>query len=1046
MEKTLGRRTTPGIKEEKRRHDSLATVYTLALWRLRQTWWQLLLIGLAFLTASTLACAPALFSQIADTAGLQELLNGAPARSTFTLNVNTNSLSSATVAATLQKFEDPIRSGMGLYLDTREPALEIDTSNLTIVQPAKFDHLLPLNVYATPLANLQPVLRLVQGRWASERMVNGVVEFMLSESTARALALTPGTLLSIQSNFTTTHSHYPVDARGELTFRLAGIFSDPTDANASALHGRTFQPVEDYLGLHYTLILPSTAFLQACDLIAAREQSAFVAGSAPGNNFHLNWYYHLRTDHIQPGNLDDLTSRLASVQSRVVALPANQSGSFPYMGDAQFLNPSSGNADILTLISQYMSRIAILNLPLSLLTLQTIALLLFFVLLLFSQLIDRQMNMSAHLSSRGASPAQVRWSLIVQSASLCLLAFALGPLLASLLIYKLGLRILPTAELPVLNGVFSSPGHVLVLVAPYLGGTFLVALLTSSLSCWLASGVNILQIRREMTRESRQPFWMRYYLDLLAALLAFSSFGVALYLAQVAHVLDIRTQELVIAPLTLLTPLFLLLGALLLFLRAFPLLLRCAARLSRPARGATSMLALVQMARSPRQATRLIMLLTLAMTFLSFALVFGASQNQRALDVADYESGADFSGEFSGQLVSQMQQKSGRNPGSVQVQQALTERYKELPGVIAASAGYVASGSSTGLGGTQVSLQLEAVDTSTFANVAIWKAQDAAQPLSSLMDILRRSTPANANSLTVPAIVDETTLSNLHLAQGGMFDVSFDTGNMGQSPISFEVVAVVHHIPGINGSTGILDASSSGGLLVDYQTYNEIYLNYQTEQAGLPAQFVQQIMPNYLWLHSADTPAALSSVRAALGSSNLALTNLYDRRAIGADLQNDPLVFSILLLLVLGGITVLLVAFLSSLAASWLNVRLRLSNFIVLRALGAKRWQVMSILLWEQGVVYLVSLVFSLLLGGVLIEIVVPELVFTGLPSHGALSEISANQLYLLQTALPPQIVIPLTLQLAWPALLLACALTLALLARAILRASYGQELRLNAD
>jgi hypothetical protein len=106
----------------------------------------------------------------------------------------------------------------------------------------------------------------------------------------------------------------------------------------------------------------------------------------------------------------------------------------------------------------------------------------------------------------------------------------------------------------------------------------------------------------------------------------------------------------------------------------------------------------------------------------------------------------------------------------------------------------------------------------------------------------------------------------------------------------------------------------------------------------------------------------------------------------------------------------------------------------------------MSILLWEQGVVYLVSLVFSLLLGGVLIEIVVPELVFTGLPSHGALSEISANQLYLLQTALPPQIVIPLTLQLAWPALLLACALTLALLARAILRASYGQELRLNAD
>lgn len=44
------------------------------------------------------------------------------------------------------------------------------------------------------------------------------------------------------------------------------------------------------------------------------------------------------------------------------------------------------------------------------------------------------------------------------------------------------------------------------------------------------------------------------------------------------------------------------------------------------------------------------------------------------------------------------------------------------------------------------------------------------------------------------------------------------------------------------------------------------------------------------------------------------------------DLQHDPRIFSILLLLGLGGITALVLAFLGNLLASWLNVRLRLKR------------------------------------------------------------------------------------------------------------------------
>ena len=53
--------------------------------------------------------------------------------------------------------------------------------------------------------------------------------------------------------------------------RVVGIFANPT-SDIPALHGETFQPIEDYTGTTYTFLMSDTAFLQACDQIAARGQ------------------------------------------------------------------------------------------------------------------------------------------------------------------------------------------------------------------------------------------------------------------------------------------------------------------------------------------------------------------------------------------------------------------------------------------------------------------------------------------------------------------------------------------------------------------------------------------------------------------------------------------------------------------------------------------------------------------------------------------------------------------------------------------------------
>jgi ABC-type antimicrobial peptide transport system permease subunit len=1018
----IGKNKTHGSNkdaERRRQRGFFSALFTLSAWRLRQTWWLLLMAGVSLCAALAIACIAPLFSTVAANAGLQGLLTSSSARSTMDLTAQFGTLSTSILSQSQQRFDRVVRAGSGSYLDPSVSQV-ITVQQLVITQPARLSLLDPLNMYATSIQRLEPDLHLVAGNWASEHASNGVIDIMLAAPTAQALHLTVGTTMTLQAGFKTAISPYPVDPRNVLHVRLAGIFAAPP-SDAPALFGETFQPIEDYIGTSYTLLMSDTAFLQVCDQLAANEHSPALSASGLLYPFQLNWYYHLRPDQLSFAQIDDLASRFGNIANNV-----SQIGD-----DSQFFNPAPSSEDLLSLLQQYTSSVALVRLPVMLLAVLIMALLLFFACLLANLLVDRQMAMSALLSSRGASQRQLLWSLALQGIGLCVLAPLLGPVLGALAVFALAHQLLPVNEQVALAQTFASRSQLLALVAPYVSSALLVGLLVLCLPFRRALGVNILELRRETTRTTRQPFWLRYYLDIFAALLALSSFGIALYLANVARALDLGTQELLIAPLTLLAPVCLLLGCLLLFLRIFPLLLRFAARRVHSTRGATAMLALAQIERAPRQTIRLTMLLALAVAFVLFSLTFTASQNQRAVDIAGFESGADFAGTLPVSLQAQFQS-------------TITKQYLRIPGIQAASVGYIDQGNATGLNDTSVSLQMRAVDAHSFANTAFWDQQDSSQSLKTLMNLLLQKPSIGFGSLFVPAIVDETTLYALHVVQGGVFTLQLS--QLGNTSFSFQVVAVVQHIPTVNGIAGVSGLASSGGVLVDYQSLAAAYLNFQTQTIGLPADKLTNFQPNYVWLRTSNTPAALASVRSALNGSDLALSDLNDRREIIGELQRDPLSLALLLMLSIGGIAALALALLGNLAAAWLNVRLRLNGFVVLRALGATKYQIVGMLLWEQGIVYLLALALSLGFGALLTWLAVPSLVFTDLPQHGDLSELSTSQLYLLQRMLPPQIVIPPVLGLAFVALLLACMLALFLMTRTVLRASFAQELRLNED
>jgi len=249
-------------------------------------------------------------------------------------------------------------------------------------------------------------------------------------------------------------------------------------------------------------------------------------------------------------------------------------------------------------------------------------------------------------------------------------------------------------------------------------------------------------------------------------------------------------------------------------------------------------------------------------------------------------------------------------------------------------------------------------------------------------------------------------------------------------------VAEVQHIPTVNDSLAsgaTSDYSPPGGILVDYQPFASAY----AKATNSPAQ------RNTVWLRTTDNPGLLSQARTALSQGPLALSPLFDRRAMIAQAQSDPLYINLVGILTLGAATALFLALVGNLLASWLSAKSRLTSFALLRALGSTPGQIASVLLYEQSIIYSAAIGLGFLFGGLLAATVIPALVFSSTPQA---RDISSGEFYVIQRVLPVQIVLPASLFIAFILLVLLCIAALSMIARIVSRPSISQALRLNED
>jgi hypothetical protein len=471
-------------------------------------------------------------------------------------------------------------------------------------------------------------------------------------------------------------------------------------------------------------------------------------------------------------------------------------------------------------------------------------------------------------------------------------------------------------------------------------------------------------------------------------------------------------------------PLLLLVAIALVFGRVFPLALRAGARLAARRSGAASMLALAQMARAPRQSSRMLLLLSLSTAFSLFALILTISQAAHIAELTAFQTGADFSGTLPTSLT------LPAAPATPPTLTDLTHRYGQISGVHSASAGY--QGVSSGRNGPPYTVV--AVDTSTYADTIIWSPRYSDQSIADLTkQLVDRRSSAEADGV-VPAVVDEALAKQIGLAADGRFTLAFDGRN---DRIPFVAVAQIANIPPVVDTTDQI-FNTAGGMLVDYETFAVVY--GQGFPAGSTAATVD-VAPNTVWLRTSDDAGALGSVRDALKNSDLKLSSLLDRRQILADAESDPLEFDLTGALGLGAGLALLLALVGAWTASWLNARSRLTSFAVLRAIGTTPRQILSLLLWEQGIVYVSALALGLLLGLVLALAALPALIFTSGIARISVDGGPPIDIPAVQATVPWA---QLGLVLGGVAILSAVAV--AITTFVLSRASLGEVLRLNQD
>jgi len=286
-------------------------------------------------------------------------------------------------------------------------------------------------------------------------------------------------------------------------------------------------------------------------------------------------------------------------------------------------------------LEDYDTRLFFSKIPMFVIMILISVVILYYVITLSSLVVEQQKGEIVLLRSRGASSVQVLAVFAMEGLTIALMAVIIAPFLAAAVISFLGYTpafsdLSGTSRLSVslTSGAFLMSG---------VGGILsFAALMVPAIQ---ASRLGVTTHRQESARPTSQPFYQRYYLDILLLVI-----GILLFrqLSSQGSVVAVGVfGNVAVDQLLLAVPAVILVASALVLLRLFPLVMRAASWLLSNFLPAGLVIGLWQMSRNPTHYARLSLLLILMAGLGIFAASFGGTLKLSFTERALYSTGSD---------------------------------------------------------------------------------------------------------------------------------------------------------------------------------------------------------------------------------------------------------------------------------------------------------------------------------------------------------------------------------------------------------------------
>jgi putative ABC transport system permease protein len=761
------------------------------------------------------------------------------------------------------------------------------------------------------ISGVEDNVKILYGELPSDKETDGVTEVMITEETMKRLDIVVGSEYDLI---------YDAEEGKTIKAKITGVFTIDDPANVFWFNG--LSPFVDSMVMNFDLF--NKTFIDTKSNLITSAQ----------------WFYALDYHKITIENIDRI---VAAYRSQEIWALQNRSITIKFPA--------------IKILEQYKDRKDTLVTSLWVLQVPVLIMLLFYMYIVSKLSIDFEKNEISVMQSRGAGRLRIFGNYLMESLILSAIALVPGIILGFYLCKFLGASngFLEFIQRTALT-IKINPDSVI-----YAAAIAFISVLAMVIPAFIASKSNILEFKRKKTKFAEQPFWKKFFLDII--LLGVSAYGLYTYnlRKETLEVTGIESTAIKIDPMLFLISTFFVIGAGLLFLRIYPYIVKLVFRIGRRIWSPPLYAGFLQVARSHGQEQFLMLFLVLSISIGILNANTARTLNSNTEDEVRYKSGADIT------LTTYWESNlPPANPLDAVVQGSDTNtsvpehtryieppftQFKELDGVEYATKVLRLSGLpvSTPGGKNANEVDLMGIISNEFSNVAWFRH-----------DLLPVSWRYYLNMLTKEPsamLLSSTFRDNKGVKLGDVIKIRM-SGSLGY--VEGIVYGFIDYWPTFNPN--VQTAGDEPGYLI---VANLGYIYSRID-----------LIPYEVWLKKSEG-ATSDQIYADIKAKKIRLATLNDSAIQLVSDKNDPMLQGTNGSLTLGFVVAMGISILGFLIYWILSIKKRALQFGIFRAIGMSKKDILTILILEQILISGTAILIGVIIGGISSNLFIPLLNLT---------------------------------------------------------------------